>query len=130
MEAVYRSRGAQAGAGLWSAADPNAANCGLGGEAAVELDLTPKAAELFDQLWSAAAPELAHLRAVTGSWVERQDALDRDRNHFLKAFRHKHGFDRADYSGEQASAYRSGLDEVNARTDAERRSAATELLGN
>ena len=128
MEAVYRSRGAQAGAGLWSAADPNAANCGLGLEAAVELDLTPKAAELYKQLWSDPLPALAHLRAVTATWVERQDALDRDRNHFLKAFRHKHGFDRADYDAEQAAAYRNGLDEVNARTDAERRSAAEQLL--
>ena len=129
MEAVYRSRGAQAGEGLWSAGDPSAANCGLGREAAVELGLSPKAVELYEQLWTTDAPEHKHLRAVMTTWVERQDALDRDRNHFLKAFRHKHGFDRADYDTQQANAYRSGLDEVNARTDAERRSAAEQLLG-
>lgn len=131
QEAVYRSRGAQAGAGLWAAGDPGAANCGLGAQAAVDLDLTPRAQELFGALWPEVAdPALVdHIRQVTAEWVERQDQLDRDRNHFLKAFRHKHGFDRAEYTAEQAAAYRSGLDEVNARVDTERGLAAERLLG-
>lgn len=131
QEAVYRSRGAQAGAGLWAAGDPSAANCGLGAKAAVDLDLTPRAQELFQILWPTGvdAAGVAHIRSVTAAWVEQQDQLDRDRNHFLKAFRHKHGFDRAEYTTEQAAAYRSGLDEVNARVDAERARAADQLLG-
>lgn len=130
QEAVFRSRGAQAGAGLWSAGDPSAANCGLGDKAAIDLDLTPRAQELFEILWPAGvdAPAVQRIREVTSTWIERQDQLDRDRNHFLKAFRHKHGFDRAAYTDEQASAYRSGLDEVNDRVNTELTSAAQQLL--
>ena len=131
QEAVFRSRGAQAGAGLWSAGDPAAANCGLGDKAAIDLDLSPRAAELLEILWPTGVERAAveHIAKVTSGWIERQDQLDRDRNHFLKAFRHKHGFDRAAYTDEQASAYRSGLDEVNDRVNAELESAAQQLLG-
>lgn len=130
QEAVFRSRGAQAGAGLWAKGDPSAADCGLGSEAVVSLDLTPKASEIFSELWAGSpGPKImAHIRSVTTAWVERQDALDRDRNHFLKAFRNKHGFDRSSYDPSQAAAYRQGLDEVNGVVDSERRQSAIRLL--
>ena len=44
QEAVYRSRGDQAGATLLSA---GSASCGLGEKPSVSLDLTPRAEELF-----------------------------------------------------------------------------------
>ena len=130
QEAVFRSRGAQAGAGLWAKQDPSAADCGLGSKAVVALDLTPKAAELFRELWPLDPDQatLSHIQKTTTVWVERQDALDRDRNHFLKAFRTKHGFDRSSYDEAQAAAYRSGLDEINSRVCAERRSSAQRLI--
>ena len=129
-EAVYRSRGAQAGAGLFARGDPGAADCGLGVKAEVVLDLSPRGEELFRQLWpgSLDGPALERVRAVTAEWIRRQDALDRKRNHFLKAFRQEHGFDRATYGPEEQAAYRAGLDGVNAEADEARREAARELL--
>jgi hypothetical protein len=66
---------------------------------------------------------------VLARWVERADQLDRDRNHFLKAFRTKHGFDRRAYDTELAAQFERGLAEVNARVEDERRAAAHELVG-
>lgn len=128
QEAVYRSREAQAGAGLWK---PGVGNCGLGDAAAVELDLTERGRELAAELFgSALSPEgTRHVHAVMTRWIERQDALDRDRNHFLRDFRKAHGFDRAQYSAEEAQAYRAGLERVNAGIEREREAAARELLG-
>ncbi len=130
QEAVYRSREAQAGAGLWAAGDPNAANCGLGESAAVVLDLTPRAIELFDALWPTPieGEDLAFVRERLKDWIERQDALDRDRNHFLKGFRQKHGFDRSAYSDDLLRTYEAGLEAVNARVTDERRATAEALL--
>ena len=130
QEAVYRSRGAQAGAGLFTAGDPFRADCGLGAQATVVLDLSPRGEELFRALWPAGLeePRLRALRRRMSAWIERQDALDRERNHFLKAFRRAHGFDRSTYDAERQAAYRAGLDEVNARVEGERRAAAAELL--
>lgn len=129
QEAVFRSRGAQAGAGLFAAGDPSRANCGLGARAEVVLDLTPRGEELFRALWPAglAAAALEDVRARTTAWVERQDALDRDRNHFLKAFRTRHGFDRTAWDDERRTAYEAGLAEVNGRVDAELTDAARAL---
>ena len=152
QEAVYRSRGAQAGASLLAPderpaderpADERPADggpadggpadggqCGLGARAAVVLDLSPKAEGLFTELWPDGVDE-AHLVAledVMRAWVERQDALDRKRNHFLKAFRGEHGFDRSAYDPGQAAAYREGLDAVNGEVSAERREVAEALL--
>lgn len=130
QEAVFRSRGAQAGAGLFAVGDPARGDCGLGARAAVVLDLSPKAEELFDELWPEGLgdAQVEALREVMRDWIERQDALDRKRNHFLKAFRNEHGFDRSAYSAEQQAAYRTGLDEVNAECNAERRAAAERAL--
>ncbi|MEZ6003691.1 MAG: hypothetical protein R3F33_05855 [Planctomycetota bacterium] len=128
QEAVYRSRGAQAGR---SVLDPDGkSQCGLGREAAIELDLTPEAERLAGLLWPTglAGESLAHVRQAMAAWIEQQDQLDRKRNHFLKAFRNKHGFRRADYSPEQIAAYDSGLELINAEAAAARLSAAIGLL--
>jgi hypothetical protein len=132
-EAVFQSRAKQAAAGAVQAAGRSggAAQCGLGREAAVELGLSERGGELFRELWPAApsAGELERLRGVIAAWVARADQLDRDRNHFLKAFRQRHGFDRRAYSPEQLATYEAGLAEVNACANRELAEAARALLG-
>jgi len=126
-EVVYRSRASQAaGTGLLGAG-----NCGLGERAAVDLDLSEAAARHFASLWPT-PPEGEHLeriRAVLAGWIERQDALDRKRNHFLRDFRQANGFDRSAYTPEQAAAYDAGLAAVNEEVNRRRREAAHELSG-
>ncbi|MEL6907421.1 MAG: hypothetical protein AAFU73_20960 [Planctomycetota bacterium] len=126
QEAVYRSRGDQAGATLLAG---GAANCGLGEKPSVALDLTPKAEEHFRSLFGETPPALDGVEAAMARWVKRQDALDRKRNHFLRDFRAEHGADRRAYAPETRSAYEAGLDAVNAEVTAGRRAAALELLG-
>lgn len=132
QEAVFRSRGAQAGAALLAPEErlPDGGQCGLGVRAAVVLDLSPKAEQLFEQLWPAGCPEeqLTRMREVMASWVQRQDALDRKRNHFLKDFRGRHGFERKSYDEATAAAYRAGIDGVNAEARQAQTDAATALL--
>lgn len=133
-EAVFASRARQAaGASLLRAAERDGSaptNCGLGREAAVELALSPRAAELARALWPMPLADdgLRAVQAVVTAWVERQDQLDRDRNHFLKAFRGKHGFDRNAYTPQLLAQFEAGLAEVNARVERERREAAAALL--
>ena len=129
-EAVYASRGRQA-AGVSLLRDGSApTNCGLGRDAAVELALSPRAAELANALWPAplADASLRVVQDVVARWVERQDQLDRDRNHFLKAFRNRHGFERSAYAPELLAEFDAGLAQVNARVESERREAARTLL--
>ena len=134
VEVVYASRAKQAASvslKLASEKDGSStANCGLGREAAVELGLSEEGRSALEALWPGALPaaEARRVRAVLAEWVERCDQLDRDRNHFLKAFRTKHGFDRRAYTPEQLLAYEQGLAEVNGRVDAERQAAARALL--
>jgi hypothetical protein len=135
QEAVFRSRAKQAaGTSLaqlpLDAASGKLRQCGLGARAELELELTPRALELAQSLWPAglADARVATARRVMSAWIERQDALDRERNHFLKAFRHAHGFDRRAYTAAQLAEYDSGLERVNALADNERRAAALELL--
>jgi hypothetical protein len=135
QEAVFRSRSKQAaGTALAQLAlDPSSGKqrqCGLGARAELELDLTPRALELAQLLWPAGIDEarVTTVRRVMAGWIERQDALDRERNHFLKAFRQQHGFDRRTYTPAQLADYDSGLERVNALADTERRAAAIELL--
>ena len=135
QEAVYRSRDAQAGEALLDAAAPGPANgdaapCGLGAKATVVLDLSPRARELFRELWPVDLPQtdVESVRQAMADWVRRQDALDRKRNHFLKGFRGTHGFDRSRYTAEQGAAYESGLDAVNAEVNESRARAARDLL--
>jgi len=140
QEAVYRSRGDQAGAALMTAgrsasdaaplgAGPSGAGpCGLGEKPSVVLDLSPRAEELFGVLFGTGRVNLDAIHACMGEWVKRQDGLDRKRNHFLKDFRGAHGMDRRTYSEAVGAEYESGLDAVNAKVAAERDAAATRLL--
>jgi len=138
QEAVYRSRARQAaGTALAALAETeqapearDAGNCGLGVKAAVELDLSDRGAELFAELWpdGLAAGALPRVREVMRAWIQRQDALDRKRNHFLRDFRGSHGADRSAYAPETLTAYEQGLDAVNAEVTAGLEAAAQALL--
>lgn len=135
QEAVYASRAQQAaGVSLLSEHDrdgSSSARCGLGRTPAIELGLSERGRAALEALWPGgpSEPRWTEIRAAIARWVERCDQLDRDRNHFLKAFRNKHGFDRRDYTPEQLEAYEQGLETINARVTAERDAAARELLG-
>lgn len=127
QEAVYRSRESQAAMG--GLALPGG-NCGLGHKAAVDLDLSPRGRELFAQLWpqGVAHEAMQALSECMAGWVRAQDGLDRKRNHFLKDFRHEHGFDRTRYTPDQRAAFESGLERINSEESAKRELAAAELL--
>lgn len=131
-EAVYRSRAKQGLiATLSPRQDPDAPGaCGLGKHAAVELGLDEKGTQLFDRLFASALAEnaLERVRTAMTDWVTRQDALDRKRNHFMKAFRHEHGFDRSAYSEDEARAYEEGLAAVNDEVNRDLRAAAEALV--
>jgi hypothetical protein len=126
-EAVYRSRNSQGLGSVFA----GKTNCGLGEGPVANLDLSEKAQALFEELWAEAPTQeqLDAIRATTRAWVERCDALDRDRNHFLRDFRQANGFDRTAYTPEQTTAYESGLDNVNSDADDELSDAARALLG-
>lgn len=128
-EVVYASRARQAaGAELARLARPAVkGNCGLGESAALELGLSPRGAELHALLWPNGHPAPVELHASLEAWVDAQDALDRDRNHFLKAFRHAHGFDRRAWSAGLLAEYESGLAAIAAREDEARAIAARRL---
>jgi len=126
VEAVYRSRNSQGLESVFA----GKSNCGLGEGPVANLDLSEKARSLFDELWPE-APDQVHLdaiRATTRGWVERCDALDRDRNHFLRDFRQANGFDRSAYTTEQLVEYESGLEDVNSSADAALSETAEALL--
>ena len=135
QQAVYASRARQAaGISLLLAREKDGSsptNCGLGREAAIELELSERGRAAFEALWPAPPEEaeLQRIRAVIARSVERSDQLDRERNHFLKAFRTRHGSDRRAYTPEQLAVFEQGLTAINARVDSERRSAAQDLLG-
>jgi hypothetical protein len=105
------------------------AGCGLGARAEVALELSPRGAEIARELWphELSGPELDIARRVTAEWVEHQDALDRKRNHFLKDFRTRHGFDRNAYPPDQLAAFDQGLARINAEVDDRLRAAAQQL---
>lgn len=133
VEAVYRSRAKQAAASaLIAPLDPTAAKgrCGLGEAAAIALDLSDTGRALFAQLWPTepAAATLARIQARMTEWIEAQDALDRQRNHFLKSFRTKNGFDRTRYDATQLAEFDAGLRRINEAEDAARRAAARSLI--
>jgi hypothetical protein len=130
-EAVYRSRATQAAIGALLAPKSDASgNCGLGQKAAVVLDLSERGRDLFLELWrdDADPASIDRIREAMRDWIERQDALDRKRNHFLKDFRGKHGFDRTKYDTEETALYDAGLARINDEEDRARRQAATRLL--
>lgn len=129
-QAVYRSRVVQAFTTTIEkgrATQQQGGNCGLGQRAAIVLDLDERGRELFEKLWAESA-DLEHVHAAMKRWIERQDALDRKRNHFLKDFRREHGADRTRYTPEQTAAFEAGLARVNDEENRLRRAAADELL--
>ncbi len=129
QEAVYRSR--QSTSAPFPSGGAAATNCGLGERAAVDLELSPRARELFARLWPAGlAPSvLERANAAIADWIERADALDRKRNHFLKAFRQAHGSDRTLYSPTELAEFDSGLEAINAEVRRAHTAAAHALLG-
>jgi len=143
QEAVYQSRARQAaGVGLSGGRPdgpsvsrnphgPPRAGCGLGADAAVDLELTERGEELFQELWPrATAPtELVHIREALSAWIECQDALDRKRNHYLRDFRQTHGFDRRSYTKEQANKFEAGLAAINTEVSQRLGAYARKLLG-
>jgi hypothetical protein len=129
-EAVYRSRASQSVETLLAKPVPaDRGNCGLGEKAAVELDLSERGRVLLAQLFGPAGdPDAPRVRERMHAWIEAQDALDRQRNHFLKAFRNAHGFDRTKYSATEIEELEAGLARINAEETSARRSAAEDLL--
>ena len=127
-QAVFRSRELQATRGPGMAADGSGL-CGLGEKAALALDLGPQARELFRQLWPDDLDQrgLERVREIMQDWVREQDAFDRQRNHFLKAFRRANGTDRNAWSPEQVREYESGLESINGEANARQRAAAERL---
>lgn len=130
QEAVYRSRAKQAAESAVQSGNPALGNCGLGAKPALALDLSERGRELFEALrpTSLDDAELDRVRDVMREWIRAQDAFDRQRNHYLKAFRREHGFDRRAYTPEQTAAYDAGLAAVAAESNAALRSAAERLL--
>ena len=129
-EAVFRPRMGQAGRSLFAAGAGVKGQCGLGDEAVVVLDLSPRAQELAAQLWPAGLDGAAarEVDRVMTAWVERQDALDRDRNHHLKRIRLAHGMDRNQWPPEVLAEFEAGLDSLHRTEDLERSDAARALL--
>jgi len=129
QEAVFASRGASHGFSPRSL--DGASGCGLGLRPTLPDDFSPKQAELLTRLGESLGPAAALpfdvLREHAAAWVRAQDALDRQRNHFLKDFRNALGFDRTSWSAEVQSAFRTGLDEINADNRARLEAAAAEL---
>ncbi|MBK7644539.1 MAG: hypothetical protein IPJ19_16090 [Planctomycetes bacterium] len=131
-EAVFRSRERQAaGVELRRGAKPLAGTCGLGEKAAVELDLSSRGRELAGALWPEGLEDarLERVRAALAEWIVEQDALDRRRNHFLRDFRGKHGFDRTQYTSEVTRAFEEGLALINAQETQRRREVAQSIAG-
>jgi hypothetical protein len=140
-ESVYRSRAAQAARTVFAegtaadraSASPGKAaatgNCGLGEKAAVVLDLSARGREVFDRLFPHADDaSCARIQSCVCEWIEAQDAIDRKRNHFLKAFRGKHGADRTQYSTAILAEFEAGLARVNDEENRARRTAAERIL--
>jgi hypothetical protein len=127
-EAVYRARERQSAVAALHAGATS--NCGLGERAVAVLDLSPRAREILEELGSGDldADGARAWQEVMSAWVERQDAFDRKRNHFLKDFRARHGFDRTRYAPGVLAEFEAGLDRIGAEEDAARREAARRLL--
>jgi len=87
--------------------------------------------ELFRKLFADGLDERGaeSFRAAMSGWIEKQDAFDRKRNHFLKAFRGRHGFDRTVYPPEVVAEYDAGLAGIASDEDAERIRAAEAIAG-
>lgn len=125
-EGVYRSRAVQSAPLV-----PRTGTCGLGEKAKIDLDLSPRGRECFDELFAVGLDPRGteRFQATMSAWIEQQDALDRKRNHFLKAFRGRHGFDRTTYATDVLGEYDAGLAKIAAEEDAALRRAALDIAG-
>jgi len=134
QEAVYQARARQAaGVGLSGHHLDQPApvgGCGMGHAPEEALELSERGADILRRVWPSPLGPVAveRLRSMLQDWVQRQDALDRKRNHFLRDFRQSHGFDRRAYSDEEATAFENGLERINAEADDRLAQAAHELL--
>jgi len=130
VETVYRARERQSAVAALRAGAIANPNCGLGEGAVAVLDLSLRARELLVRIHPGDLGEktLHAVQDVTTDWIERQDVLDRKRNHFLKDFRGRNGFDRTRYSAATQAEFDAGLARINAEENAERRAAAERLV--
>ena len=124
-EVVYASRARQSATTAISSGD---AACGLGAGPKFESQYGPRARQCLEQLWPRGAPNDAALQATLSAWVRRQDGFDRERNHFLKAFRAEHGPDRNAYTPDVRQGFEAGLEAINESNTQARRTAARALL--
>jgi hypothetical protein len=108
QESVYASREAS------QPAPGHSGGCGLGERPVFPTELNARQRELLEQI-EAVSPgaSLAPLAAGAERWIKLQDGLDRKRNHFLKDFRHEHGFDRRTYSPEVEAQFKAGIGAIN-----------------
>ena len=132
QEAVFRSRERQTATVELrrGSAKPGAGNCGLGESIELVQELSTRGKDLFARMWPAGLDEarMAKVGELLADWISEQDKLDRKRNHFIKAFRLEHGFDRTKYSGELSRAFEAGGGEINAEETGKKRSAAQRLI--
>ncbi len=134
QEAVYQARARQAaGIGLSGHQLDQPApvgGCGIGGAPEHDLELSERGSEILRTVWPNPLGPVAveRVRAALQGWVERQDSMDRKRNHFLRDFRQSHGFDRRSYSDETAQAFETGLERINAEAMERLKQTAQELL--
>ena len=134
QEAVYQARARQAaGVGLSGHQLDQPApvgGCGMGQAPEEALELSERGGEILRDVWPSPLGPVAvdRVRSVLQDWVNRQDAIDRKRNHFLRDFRQSHGFDRRAYSDEESQAFENGLDRINSEADDRLSQAAHELL--
>jgi hypothetical protein len=130
-EAVFQARARQAaGIGIAGSGPEDSGGCGLGREPASEIELSSRGRELLKELWlrPLAPTEVEHVQGSIQGWIERQDAFDRKRNHFLREFRQAHGFDRRLYDAQVARSFEDGLQRINAEVEERLQEAARELL--
>jgi hypothetical protein len=102
---------------------PSSSSCGLGETSSLSAPQgTSSPFSPHDTAWAEVVAATGKkpsesLKARVGEWLEGQDRLDRERNHFLKAFRQKHGADRRAYPPETEREFEAGLDRLNAAED-------------
>jgi len=95
-----------------------------------EPALGPHGQELLHTLWPQpiCPTRLARLGSVLAEWVERSDALARERNRFVRDFRTAHGFDRRAYTPAETRELDSGLARLDSAAGEHLRRAAQDLL--
>lgn len=134
QDAVYQARARQAaGVGLSGHSLDQPApvgGCGAGNLPEEALELSPNGAEILRSVWPnpLAPAAVDRVREVLQNWIERQDALDRKRNHFLRDFRQVNGFDRRDYAADIAASFEAGLERINSEANERLQQSARELL--